>query len=122
VLTGSQAGTASAQSGGEGDVNPNRKSAQITHGTVMGLAFAFLFPLGAIIMRTLSFRGLVWVHAAIQIFAYILAVVGLGLGVYIAIYPDSQVISLLSHGLLRTHADTFTICSSRLVMVTRLSA
>jgi len=75
----------------------------------MGLAFAFLFPLGAIIMRTLSFRGLV-------------SVVGLGLGVYIAIYPDSQVISLLSHGLLRTHADTFTICSSRLVMVTRLSA
>lgn len=88
----------------------------------MGLAFAFLFPLGAIIMRTLSFRGLIWVHAAIQIFAYILAVVGLGLGVYIAIYPESEVIPLLSHGLQRNHADTFTICSSGLVMVTRLSA
>jgi len=63
----------------------------ITHGTIMGLAFAFLFPLGAIIIRVLSFRGLVWVHAGIQAFAYMLALVGLGLGIYIAIYPDSQV-------------------------------
>ena len=57
----------------------------------MGFAFAFLFPLGAILIRTASFRRLVWVHAGIQIFAYILALTGLGLGVYIAIYPDSQV-------------------------------
>jgi len=42
-------------------------------------------------MRTASFRGLVWVHAGIQLFAYILALAGFGLGVYIAIYPDSQV-------------------------------
>lgn len=60
----------------------------------MGIAFVVLFPLGAIILRILSFRGLVWVHAAIQVFAYILAVAGLGLGVYIAIYPDSQVRNL----------------------------
>ncbi len=32
-----------------------------------------------------------WTHAAIQAFAYLLALAGLGLGVYIAIYPDSQV-------------------------------
>ena len=57
----------------------------------MGFAFAFLFPLGAIIMRAASFRGLVWVHAGIQLFAYTLALVGLGLGVYIAVYPESQV-------------------------------
>lgn len=71
--------------------DPIRHNAVITHGTIMGFAFAFLFPLGAIIMRVASFRGLVWVHAGIQMFAYLLALAGLGLGVYIAIYPDSQV-------------------------------
>lgn len=72
-------------------INPTRPNAEITHGTIMGLAFAFLFPLGAIVIRTASFRGLVWVHAGIQASAYILALTGLGLGVYIAIYPRSQV-------------------------------
>lgn len=72
-------------------VNPDRENCVITHGTVMGFAFAFLFPMGAIIIRISSARGLVWIHAGIQAFAYILALVGLGLGVYIAVYPDSQV-------------------------------
>lgn len=77
--------------GAQEEMNPVRDNSVITHGTLMGFAFAFLFPLGAIIMRTASFRGLVWVHAGIQLFAYILALAGFGLGVYIAIYPDSQV-------------------------------
>ena len=72
-------------------VNPDRHNAVITHGTIMGFTFAFLFPLGAIIIRTASFRGLVWIHAGIQMFGYILALTGLGLGVYIAVYPESQV-------------------------------
>ena len=68
-----------------------RHRAVITHGTVMGFAFAFLFPLGAILIRVASFRGLIWVHAAIQSLAYALALAGLGLGIYIAVYPSSQV-------------------------------
>ncbi|MCJ1277685.1 hypothetical protein MMC21_005499 [Puttea exsequens] len=57
----------------------------------MGLAFAFLFPVGAIIIRTASFRGAVYIHAATQAFAYALAIVGFGLGIYIAVYPESQI-------------------------------
>ena len=63
----------------------------------MGFAFAFLFPLGAILIRVASFRGLIWVHAAIQSLAYALALVGLGLGIYIAVYPESQVRNYLMH-------------------------
>ena len=74
-----------------------RHNAVITHGTVMGFAFAFLFPLGAILIRVVSFRGLIWVHAAIQSLAYALALAGLGLGIYIAVYPESQVRHLF-HG------------------------
>lgn len=97
-LTNFPVNIVAAQSGGGGGgggmmqhINPDRQNAVITHGTFMGFAFAFLFPLGAIIIRSASFRGLVWVHAGIQILAYTLALVGLGLGVYIAIYPESQV-------------------------------
>lgn len=43
----------------------------ITHGIVMGLAFAVFFPLGAIIIRLLSFKGLMWIHAGWQVFAYV---------------------------------------------------
>lgn len=54
------------------------------HGVLMGIAFLGLFPLGAIMIRLLSFRGLLYVHAAIQVLALILAIVGLGLGVWLA--------------------------------------
>lgn len=54
------------------------------HGVVMGLAFVVLFPLGALLMRLFSFRGLVWVHAGNQILTYSLAIAGLGMGIWIA--------------------------------------
>ena len=71
--------------------SPIRKNAVIAHGTFMGFAFGFLFPVGAIIIRSASFRGLVWIHAGINAFAWLLALTGLGLGVYIAVYPESEV-------------------------------
>ena len=42
----------------DSQVNPNRANAVIAHGTIMGLAFGALFPLGAILVRTSSFRRL----------------------------------------------------------------
>ena len=83
-------------------------NAVITHGTVMGFTFAFLFPLGAILIRVASFRGLIWVHAAIQSLAYALALAGLGLGIYIAVYPDLQVCHFF-HGRHAREADIFQI-------------
>ena len=65
-----------------------RNRAVIAHGALMSLAFALFFPSGSILMRVLSFRGLVWVHAAFQMFTYAMALVGLGLGVYISVWPS----------------------------------
>lgn len=65
-----------------------RNRAVIAHGTLMGLAFALLFPSGSLFIRLFSFPGLVWVHAALQVFTYALAIAGLGLGVYIAVWPS----------------------------------
>lgn len=71
------------------------------HGIIMSLTFlydAFLichyrrtdssrifFPLGALTVRLLSFQGLVWIHAGSQVFAYSLALVGCGLGIWVAV-------------------------------------
>ena len=80
--------------GGSSDIENEIKLAgrvRKAHGAIMSLAFVIVYPLGAIIIRLLSFSGLVWVHAATQIFAYMLALTGLGLGVYIALKPERQV-------------------------------
>ncbi|KAL2054508.1 hypothetical protein ABVK25_005256 [Lepraria finkii] len=90
ALASAQEGGGGGGGGGMEQVNPIRKNAVIAHGTIMGFAFAFLFPMGAIIIRTSTLRGLIWIHAGIQAFAWLLALTGLALGVYIAIYPDSQ--------------------------------
>ena len=63
----------------------------IAHGTIMAFTFVIVFPLGALLIRVASIKGLVWVHAAVQGFGYILAFTGLGLGTYIAIVPTFQV-------------------------------
>ena len=86
-----QAGSVGSSSEGGGGDFQRIHRATIAHGAIMGLAFAFLFPVGAILIRIFSFPGLIWVHAAAQIFAYVMAIVGLGLGIYIALKPERQV-------------------------------
>lgn len=67
------------------------RRARKAHAILMSLAFVSLFPFGAIIIRCLSFPGLVWVHAATQLFAYAMAIAGLGLGIFIALKPERKV-------------------------------
>jgi hypothetical protein len=52
------------------------------HGIVMGLAFVIFFPLGALTIRVLTFTGSIWVHASAQIFAFLLAIAGMGMGIW----------------------------------------
>lgn len=56
----------------------------IAHGVLAALAFVIFFPAGAIAIRLASFPGVVWFHAAFQVFAYLVYIVAFGLGVYIA--------------------------------------
>ena len=46
-------------------------------------------------VRALSFSGLVWVHAGVQLFAYTLALAAFGIGVWMATYTH-QVCNLPS--------------------------
>ncbi|KAF1935576.1 CBD9-like protein [Clathrospora elynae] len=56
----------------------------IAHGVLASLAFVILFPAGAIAIRLASFPGVIWLHAAFQVFAYLAYIAACGLGIYIA--------------------------------------
>jgi hypothetical protein len=56
----------------------------IAHGVLASLAFVILFPAGAIAIRLASFPGVIWLHAAFQVFAYLVYIAAFGLGVYLA--------------------------------------
>ncbi|ORY06157.1 hypothetical protein BCR34DRAFT_626738 [Clohesyomyces aquaticus] len=60
------------------------KKMLIAHGTMAALAFVIFFPAGSIVIRLASFPGVIWLHAAFQVFAYLVYIVAFGLGVYIA--------------------------------------
>lgn len=57
----------------------------LAHGILLGLAFAIMYPLGAAMIRALRFKGLLWFHAGWQVFAYVLTLAGLGLGLWLVI-------------------------------------
>jgi uncharacterized membrane protein len=58
------------------------------HGIVASIAIVILLPIGAIIIRVLSFRQVVWLHAAVQIIGTLAFIAAFGLGVYVADNED----------------------------------
>ncbi|KAK8171815.1 hypothetical protein BKA80DRAFT_287763 [Phyllosticta citrichinensis] len=84
ATTSNSCPTNSGSSSGSGSKIQRMRRIQTAHGVVACLAWAVFFPAGAISIRVFSFPGLVWFHAAWQIFSYGLYVAGFGLGVYLA--------------------------------------
>lgn len=56
-------------------------SYQKAHGICMGLSFVVFYPVGAILIRTLKFKGSIWVHIACQLVGWLLMIAGLAFGV-----------------------------------------
>jgi len=84
-IGGGGGGGSTGVSGGEGEVDgPHWNKILKAHGIIGPLVFAVLFPLGAIMIRVLNFRGLVYLHAAWQFIALLLALSTLGLGIWLA--------------------------------------
>ncbi|KAH7081047.1 hypothetical protein FB567DRAFT_532356 [Paraphoma chrysanthemicola] len=60
----------------------SRRKMLIAHGVLAALAFVIFFPVGAIMIRLGSFRGVWLIHGIFQLFAYIVYIVAFGLGVW----------------------------------------
>ena len=56
----------------------------IVHATLMGAAFVLFMPLGVFLIRLTSSKNTIWYHASIQMFAYLVALAGFGLGAWMA--------------------------------------
>lgn len=86
---GGGGGGSTGTSGGDSVVDgPHWNKVLKAHGIIGPLVFAVLFPLGAIMIRLLNFRGLVYLHAAWQFIALLLALSTLGLGIWLARTED----------------------------------
>lgn len=64
---------------------------EMAHGPIMATTMVILLPLGSIMMRVF---GVVWLHAAIQLFSLAAMVTGFGLGIHLA--QISGLVSLIS--------------------------
>jgi hypothetical protein len=60
----------------------SRQKILIAHGVLGALAFVLLFPIGSILIRLGTFRGVWLVHGIFQLLAYIVYIVAFGLGVW----------------------------------------
>ncbi|KAL2068391.1 hypothetical protein VTL71DRAFT_16489 [Oculimacula yallundae] len=91
--TGSNTGTGSTQTGATGsDAGGSRTGAsekinrvRMAHAIIASIAFVIFYPLGAMAIRILSFKGLVWMHAGWMIFTYLLVLAAMGMGVWLAV-------------------------------------
>lgn len=66
------------------------------HGVLMSAAFAILYPIGAVSIRSFSFKGLIWFHAGWMVFTYLIVLAGTAFGVDLArkrdVFGSSHVI------------------------------
>jgi hypothetical protein len=60
----------------------NRQKILIAHGVLASLAFVIFFPVGSIMIRLGTFRGVWLIHGIFQLFAYVIYIVAFGIGVY----------------------------------------
>ncbi|CAO2652555.1 Nn.00g008380.m01.CDS01 [Neocucurbitaria sp. VM-36] len=72
--------------GGQGSPSQSfinsRKKIIVAHGVLAALAFVIFFPVGAIMIRLGSFRGMWLIHGLFQLFAYLVYIAAFGIGVW----------------------------------------
>lgn len=82
-------GSSDNASGYEKQAPPsNYNKVLLAHAVLGPVAFAILFPTGAILIRVLSFKGLVWLHAGWMISTYAVVLLTMSLGVWMAVKSD----------------------------------
>ncbi|CZS90816.1 related to cellobiose dehydrogenase [Rhynchosporium agropyri] len=82
--SGSTTGATGSELGGI-ESTPKFNRILIAHAIIGPIAFVIFYPLGAMTIRLLSFKGLVWMHAGWMVFTYLLVLISMGLGVWLAV-------------------------------------
>lgn len=67
--------------------------AVFAHAVMATVAVAFLFPVGGILIRLGSFRGVWIVHGIFQILSYLVYIAAVGVGIYVSVFHRSRAYS-----------------------------
>ena len=51
------------------------------HGSIMGITFLIILPLGAWCIRLVQSKNGVWLHVTVQLLGWVMMLAGLGLGI-----------------------------------------
>jgi hypothetical protein len=65
------------------------------HGTLMGLTFVVILPLGSLIIRLVKSKYGIWIHVACQMIGWVLMLAGLAKGIQLADIID--IVSISAH-------------------------
>lgn len=58
------------------------------HGTLMGLTFVVLLPLGSLLIRLVKSKYGIWIHVACQLIGWVMMLAGLAMGIQLADIVD----------------------------------
>ncbi|KAK0099624.1 hypothetical protein ONS95_013479 [Cadophora gregata] len=83
-------GTSSGSSGSSGSSSgygptETYKNVRMAHAILAPIAFVIFYPVGAIGIRALSLKNLVYMHAGWMMFTYLIVLASMGMGVWIAV-------------------------------------
>ncbi|KAH7393602.1 hypothetical protein BKA64DRAFT_92005 [Cadophora sp. MPI-SDFR-AT-0126] len=80
-------GTSSGSTGSSSSSGPTQTydNVRMAHAILAPIAFVIFYPLGAIGIRLLSFKSLVYMHAGWMMFTYLIVLASMGMGVWIAV-------------------------------------
>ncbi|KXT08222.1 hypothetical protein AC579_5568 [Pseudocercospora musae] len=75
------------------------------HGSLASIAFVAVFPIGGVLVRLGSLRGLAWIHGSIQALGYAIFIAAAGLGIFVTqsnayLHEPHAIIGMLLLGLL----------------------
>jgi len=84
----SDLGSSSSSGSSNGALPNDFVTVRMAHAIMAPVAFVLFFPLGAMAIRLLSFRGVVWFHAGWMVFTYIIVLGSMGMGLWIAVVSD----------------------------------
>lgn len=89
ITASSSSGSSGNAGGSEAQAPPaNYNKVRLAHAIIGPVAFALLFPAGAMSIRILSFKGLVWMHAGWMIFVYAIVLSTMSMGIWMAVKSD----------------------------------
>jgi hypothetical protein len=86
--SGNSSSSDSSGGGGDDSMPADYNMVRFAHATLAPISFVLFFPSGAMAIRILSIKNLVYYHAGWMVFTYMIVLASLGMGVWMSVVSD----------------------------------